>query len=124
MGMPWRKTALAAGLGAIALLASTLVASPAGAVSGGAVASGPGYVAKLTNSAASCTGVLVNPSWVLPSGGCFGPAGVRSDGYTLPTTVVIGRSQLTASTGHQVTAGRVIPHPTRDLALVGLSEPV
>src|SRR5688500_3200304 len=88
----WQKT-LIAGFGSVAVLAATLVGSPAIAVSGGSAAgTGLGYVAKLRNTAGSCTGVLINSSWVLTAGGCFGSAAVPANGEPpLATTVVVGR---------------------------------
>ena len=126
MFVPWRRKAFLAVLGSVAVLATTLVGGSAGAVSGGTAAgSGLGYVAKLRNSASSCTGVLIDPSWVLTAGGCFGTAALPVNGAPpLATTIVVGRSQLNGTGGQQVTATRVIPNPTRDLVLVGLSAPV
>jgi hypothetical protein len=121
----WQK-ALVAGVGTVAVLAATLIGGSAAALSGGSAADADlGYVVKLRNSASSCTGILISPSWVLTAGGCFGSATLPKNGAPpLATTVVVGRNDLSATSGHQARVTRVIPHPTRNLALVALSSEI
>ncbi|MFC3738232.1 trypsin-like serine protease [Paractinoplanes deccanensis] len=101
---------------------------PASAVTGGnTVPSGQySYVAHLraTGTDRACTGVLVHPQMVVTDSACVADAqGVVTAGAPkLPTTVTVGRADLAATTGGLVTAAtRVIPHPSRPVALVELA---
>ncbi|MEV1331626.1 trypsin-like serine protease [Micromonospora costi] len=74
----------------------------------------------------SCSGALVDPWWVLTARSCFSVDGqaVVEGSPTKPTTVTVGRPDLTASGGAVVPAFRVVPHPDRDVVLVRLSRRV
>jgi trypsin len=124
----------------ISLLAAGLMAGFAGAGSASAMASaaqvpdgGYPFVAKIqVGELRSCTGTLVDRRWVLSTWDCLqptvwsGPAGVpRPSGPPpAPTTVLVGRTDLTKTAGHRYLATRVVPHQQRNLALVELSAPV
>nr|WP_307962310.1 trypsin-like serine protease [Salinispora arenicola] len=98
----------------------------AGAVTGGiSVPDGThSFTAKINfGGIHACSGALIEPSWVVTAKSCFaeGTTPVVAGVPTQPTTVVIGRTDLTASTGYEAPAVSIIPHPDRNLALVRLS---
>ncbi|WP_307970423.1 trypsin-like serine protease [Salinispora arenicola] len=114
-----------------ALLGTTLVAGLLGGGSAGAVSGGisvpdgtHSFTAKINfGGIHACSGALIEPSWVVTAKSCFaeGTTPVVAGVPTQPTTVVIGRTDLTASTGYEAPAVSIIPHPDRNLALVRLS---
>nr|WP_246381031.1 FG-GAP-like repeat-containing protein [Micromonospora jinlongensis] len=115
----------------IAVLAAGLLnAVPSQAVSSGtAVTDGSfQFAAKLEIGVGlrSCSGALVNPYWVLTAKSCFGFDGqpVTAGVPPKPTTVTVGRSDLTTTTGAVVSALRLVPHPDRDVVLVRLARRV
>jgi hypothetical protein len=69
-----------------------------------------------------CSGALIRPDWVITSAACFAQNGVPiTDGApALRTTVTVGRPDLSTSTGHVLTAVRVVSRSDRDVALVQL----
>ncbi|WP_258724741.1 S1 family peptidase [Cellulomonas sp. NS3] len=73
----------------------------------------------------ACSGALVDSWWVLTAKSCFvatpGEA-VPLGKPAVPTTVTIGRADLTTTTGHAVDV--VVPHADRDVALVRLTKEV
>ncbi|SCG71527.1 FG-GAP-like repeat-containing protein [Micromonospora zamorensis] len=73
-----------------------------------------------------CSGALVNPYWVLTAKSCFSVDGqpVAAGAPAKPTTVTVGRPDLTTSTGAVVSALRLVPHADRDVVLVRLSRRV
>ncbi|MEO3776089.1 trypsin-like serine protease [Micromonospora sp. B11E3] len=97
------------------------------AVSGGSPVTNPsfGFAAKVAfGDVLTCSGVLAAPQWVLTAKSCL------SDGATVvtrapaqPTTVTVGRLDLTTSAGHVRKANKVVPHPDRNVALVRLAGP-
>ncbi|WP_230582363.1 S1 family peptidase, partial [Salinispora tropica] len=109
----------------ITLVASVLSGGPAGAVAGATpVPDGTySFTAKVNfGQVHACSGALIEQSWVVTAKSCFaeGNAPVVAGPPTRPTTVVVGRADLTEADGYEVSAISVIPHPDRNLALVQL----
>ncbi|WP_223874341.1 S1 family peptidase [Salinispora mooreana] len=114
-----------------ALLGSTLVA---GLLSGGSASAVAGsdpvpdgahsFTTKINfGDISACSGALIAPNWVVTAKSCFveGPAPVAAGAPTQPTTVVVGRTDLTDPTGYETPAVAITPHPDRNLALVRIS---
>ncbi|BFU46937.1 FG-GAP-like repeat-containing protein [Krasilnikovia sp. MM14-A1004] len=117
----------AAAVGALAVTA-TGASAPANAADT-AVDSDFAFAAKIevgapgSTDARGCSGALVRPQWVITSATCFSRPGspATSGAPLLPTTVVVGRPDLSTGAGHATTVTRVEPHPDRDIALVKLA---
>ncbi|GAA2859831.1 trypsin-like serine protease [Nonomuraea rubra] len=128
----WLCRAAVAGLVAGGMVAgAALAAAPALGVAGGsaAPADGYGFVAdvKVGNAVRGCSGALIDPEWILTAKSCFveGSDPVPTGPPSQPTTVTVGREDLTAIGEGQVRgATHVVPHPSRDLALAKLASPV
>ncbi|PSK65835.1 hypothetical protein B0E53_02204 [Micromonospora sp. MH33] len=74
----------------------------------------------------ACSGALVDPWWVLTAKSCFSVDGqpVVAGRPAQPTTVTVGRPDLTKATGLVAPVVRIVPHPDRDAVLVRLSRRV
>nr|WP_231924421.1 trypsin-like serine protease [Micromonospora chokoriensis] len=74
----------------------------------------------------ACSGALVDPNWVVTAKSCFadGTASVAAGPPSRPSTVLVGRTDLTSTAGQQRGIASVAPHPDRDLVLARLSAPV
>ncbi|MFJ2814800.1 trypsin-like serine protease [Streptomyces sp. NPDC087294] len=128
---PVRLAALAA---ALTLGATALAAAPATAVTGPAVAAADttyAYTAQITlgDHDRGCSGVLVAPDWLLTAASCFAadPAtslSVPAGKPTTKTTAVVGRSDLTGTSGAAREIVELVPRTDRDAVLARLDRPV
>ncbi|MGN9914128.1 S1 family peptidase [Phytohabitans sp. LJ34] len=116
---------------AAVLFSGSLLSAPAYGVAGGtaAPANGFGFVAdvKVGKAARGCSGALVDPEWVVTAKSCFaeGAAPVPAGPPVYPTTVTVGREDLTTTAEGQVrSVSLVVPHVQRDLLLAKLDTPV
>ncbi|MBM0278307.1 trypsin-like serine protease, partial [Micromonospora tarensis] len=85
------------------------------------------FVAKVSfGDVRSCTASLVDSRWIVTAKSCFtdGATPVVSGAPSRPTSVLLGRTDLTRVAGHRLAVLSVIPHPDRNLALAELSAPV
>ncbi|THA76248.1 RICIN domain-containing protein [Streptomyces sp. A0592] len=115
----WAATLIATSVGT-----GLLAASPALALNGSdAPGTGHAFTAKLNiGDRASCSGALVDAQWVITAASCFrnGSAPVPAGKPAAKTTVTVGRTDLTQSTGTVVDAVELVPHTDRDLVMVRL----
>jgi Trypsin len=116
---------------AAVLVSGSVLSAPAYGVAGGAPApaDGFGFVAdvKVGNAVRGCSGALVDPEWIVTAKSCFaeGAAPVPVGPPVYPTTVTVGREDLTTTVEGQVrTVTQVVPHAQRDLLLAKLDAPV
>ncbi|MFJ6380817.1 RICIN domain-containing protein [Kitasatospora sp. NPDC092039] len=130
---PHPRTARTAGtLTAAALATALLTGTPAPAVSGDtAPADSYAFTAKLDigDGRRACTGALVDPFWVVTASSCFAddpaqPTTVPTGPPALRTTVTIGRTDLTTTTGQVRDVVELIPRTDRDLVMLRLVNPV
>ncbi len=116
---------------AAVLVSGSALSAPAYGVSGGTAASGNdyGFVAdvKVGNAVRGCSGALVDSEWIVTAKSCFaeGAAPVLVGPPLYPTTVTVGREDLTTTVEGQVrSVSLVVPHAQRDLLLAKLDTPV
>jgi Trypsin/FG-GAP-like repeat/FG-GAP repeat len=103
---------------------SLATATPADAIGGGSPAADGSYrfVAKLDTGGRSCTGVLIDPEWVVTANTCFDNA--LPGPPPQPTTATIGRTILSRPDGHVRPVVHLVPSPGRNLVLARLGTPV
>ncbi|MDG4808997.1 trypsin-like serine protease [Micromonospora sp. WMMD1120] len=122
-----RRTARSAGLLAIVLVSGLVGVPPARAVTGGTPASdgSAAFAARIDVGPGqrACSGALVDPWWVLTAKSCFSIDGqpVVEGRPATPSTVTVGRTDLTTSAGLVASVFRIVPHPDRDVVLARLS---
>ncbi|BFU45358.1 trypsin-like serine protease [Krasilnikovia sp. MM14-A1004] len=121
----WGSGLLVAGVSAVFLSGGTASAvSAAQDVPDGSLP----FVAKVTvgDQFQSCTGTLVDTRWIMTAKSCFadGAAPVSAGVPTRPATVVLGRADLTRTTGHRLSVVSLVPHPDRNIVLAELSAAV
>ncbi|WHT21673.1 FG-GAP-like repeat-containing protein [Crossiella sp. CA-258035] len=125
--MTRHRAGKAVGLLAFTTAAALLTSLPAHGLAGGtAAAEGSyGFVAKIDvgPGTRSCSGVLIDPNWVLTVKSCF-PENAQGGKPAQPTKVTVGRAVLSGSTGQVVDAVNLVHRADRNLSLVRLATPV
>ncbi|MFJ9041876.1 FG-GAP-like repeat-containing protein [Streptomyces sp. NPDC102406] len=112
----------------------TVLSTAAQAASGSAVSdSSLSFTAKLTigtgETMRGCSGALVDSQWVLSAASCFADdpqsgSSVTAGAPKLPTTAVIGSTDLTVSAGQSRAVVQLVPYAGRDVVLARLDKPV
>ncbi|WP_331752113.1 trypsin-like serine protease [Streptomyces sp. NBC_00829] len=118
-----------AGALAAAVVAGAIGPVPVHAATGPATDGGYSFAAKLEigdgEDKRACTGVLVDPQWVLAASSCFtGGTGEPAPGKPQWKTVAtIGRADLTTTGGHVSEIVELVPRKGRDLVMARLAQP-
>lgn len=120
------RLAKGAGLLAVVVAASVISGVPAQAVSGVSPVPAGSYLftAKVQNDLRACSAALVEPTWVITTASCLAEPGqpVVAGAPSRPTTVTVGRTDLTTNDGHVLAVTSVVPHPTRNVVLAQLEQ--
>ncbi|RLK23368.1 tachylectin [Micromonospora sp. M71_S20] len=116
-----------------ALLGATLAAGLLGGGSASAIAAADPvpdgsylFNAKITfGEVRACSGALIDPNWIVTAKSCFadGTDPTVAGAPARATTALVGRTDLTATSGVHRRVTHVVPHPGRNLALARLSAP-
>ncbi|OXM60441.1 trypsin-like serine protease, partial [Amycolatopsis vastitatis] len=102
-------------LAAVFLTGSLIAVVPAAAVSGGTVTN-YGFAAKISMDGRACSGALVEPTLVLTAASCF-PENPQGGVPAKATTVIVGRPDLTTTTGTVAKVTQLYVRTDRDVAL-------
>ncbi|MFD9378475.1 RICIN domain-containing protein [Streptomyces sp. NPDC059999] len=125
MSVRGSRTAWPAALLATAMGGGLIAAGPAAALAGSdAPSTGYAFAAKIgIGEKTACSGALVDAQWVLTAASCFreGAAPVPAGKPAVKTTVTVGRTDLTKTTGTVTEAVELVPHADRDLVMVKLA---
>ncbi|MGW3993455.1 tachylectin-related carbohydrate-binding protein [Amycolatopsis sp. NPDC004772] len=114
-----RLTALSVTL----LAGGLLTATPAEALSGGTVVpvgTHP-FLARIATPTKSCSGALIDPSWILTSATCLTAGGAGAP--TEAATVVVGDVDLGTGAGFTAKLTKVVRRTDRDVVLAKLEKP-
>ena len=76
-----------------------------------------GFAARITMDGQACSGALVEPTLVLTAASCF-PENPQGGVPAKPTTVTVGRTDLSGTGGHVAKVTGLIVRSDRDVALV------
>ncbi|WP_329127193.1 S1 family peptidase [Streptomyces sp. NBC_01465] len=127
------RTAWAAALlTAVVSAAGALTGTTAQALDGDTAAAGASsFTAKIDigDGTRACTGTLINNQWMITASSCFVDDPTQATSLVagapkLKSTVTIGRTDLTTTTGEVRDITQLIPRTDRDLVLAKLSAPV
>ncbi|WP_344583712.1 FG-GAP-like repeat-containing protein [Streptomyces lunalinharesii] len=125
--MPGKRSRAAwtSGLLATTMASGLAIAAPATALQGANTADDTYTFTAKINVAENyaCSGVLVDPQWVLTTKSCFADSGqsVNAGKPALKTTVTVGRTDLNQSGGKVTDAVELVPHADRDVVMVKLA---